>query len=113
MPVAVATISFLNFGQLSADWTHGAYGLLLGVVLLVLAEQMLRQKDEAQAPGVDWPANLLVAGSFAGFTLALHALTNGIVTTILVSLLGFAYLLAQRLRAWVVAWTGATADLGR
>ncbi|RWX75932.1 DUF2339 domain-containing protein [Neorhizobium lilium] len=112
VPVAIATISFLNFGRLSADFTHGLYGLILGAVLLVMADGLFRNREDADTDRPDWPANLLVAGSFAGFTLCLHALTNGMVTTILVSVLGFAYLLAQRLRAWpALPWMMAAAML--
>jgi uncharacterized membrane protein len=110
MPVALGFISFLNFGNFFRDWTHGVYGLGIGIVLLALAEWLLRRSEEdaAARPAMDWPANIVVAGSFAGFILALHALTNGIVATLLVSLLGFAYLLAGRLRAgpalpWMMA----------
>jgi uncharacterized membrane protein len=104
VPISVATISFLNFGTLSLDLTHGLYGLLLGAVLLVLADWLFRAPVDdngvALITPLNWPANLLVAGSFGGFTLALHALTHGMVTTILVAILGFAYLLAQRIRPW-------------
>lgn len=114
VPVALAFISFLNFGNLSRDWTHGLYGLALGVVMLAGAEWLFRKGEESDRSPVgfqvDWPANLLVAGSFAGFTLALHALTNGIVTTIALSVLGFAYVLAMRLKPWpALPWMMAAA----
>ncbi|TDK37157.1 DUF2339 domain-containing protein [Rhizobium deserti] len=116
VPVTLATISFLNFGKLSGDWTHGLYGLALGMALLGGAEWLFRKGSENDPPqeqaGMDWPANLLVAGSLAGFTLALHALTNGMVTTILMSVLGFLYLLGMRLRAWpALPWMMAAATL--
>ncbi len=118
VPVTTATISFLNFGRLSADWTHGLYGLALGAVLLVLADWLFKPaplptgNTGEDMPRLNWPANLLVAGSFAGFTLALHALTNGMLTTILVAVLGFAFLLAQRLRPWAaLPWMMAAAML--
>ncbi|CDN47172.1 DUF2339 domain-containing protein [Neorhizobium galegae] len=112
VPVALATISFLNFGNLGHDWTHGLYGLGLGLVLLAGAEWLFRERDETSEGRIDWAANLVVAGSFAGFTLALHALTNGIVTTILVSVLGFAYVLGMRARPWpALPWMMAAAIL--
>ncbi|MFB9951246.1 DUF2339 domain-containing protein [Rhizobium puerariae] len=112
VPVALATISFLNFGNLGRDWTHGLYGLGLGLALLAGAEWLFRRSDETAQGRIDWPANLIVAGSFAGFTLALHALSNGIVTTILVSVLGFAYVLAMRVRPWpALPWAMAAATL--
>jgi uncharacterized membrane protein len=110
MPAALGFISFLNFGNYHRDWTHGLYGLGLGVVMLAAAEWLFRRNHETEGHGVDRAANLVVAGSFAGFVLALHTLTNGIVTTILVSVLGFAYLLALRLRPWpALPWMMAAA----
>ena len=110
MPVTLGFISFLNFGNFFRDWTHGLYGVVIGVVLLVVAEWMLRTREDTAESRIDWPANLVVAGSFAGFTLALHALTNGIVTTISVSVLGFAYLMAMRARSWpALPWMMAAA----
>jgi uncharacterized membrane protein len=115
LPVTLAIISFLNFGDLGRDWTHGLYGLALGMVLLAGADWLFRRGEEtAERIGspIDWPANLLVAGSFAGFALSLHALTNGIVTTILLSVLGFAYVLAMRVRSWpALPWMMAAATL--
>ncbi|CAN7236806.1 DUF2339 domain-containing protein [Neorhizobium sp. LjRoot104] len=112
VPVALATISFLNFGNLGRDWTHGLYGLGLGLVLLAGAEWLFRERDETREGYIDWAANLLVAGSFAGFTFALHALTNGIVTTVLLSVLGFAYVLGMRARPWpALPWMMAAAIL--
>lgn len=116
LPVTLATISFLNFGNLGRDWTHGLYGLALGVVLLAGADWLFRRSEETTedriGSSIDWPANLLVAGSFAGFALSLHALTNGIVTTILLSVLGFGYVLAMRIRSWpALPWMMAAATL--
>ncbi|CDZ71577.1 Putative membrane protein [Neorhizobium galegae bv. orientalis] len=111
VPVALATISFLNFGNLGRDWTHGLYGVGLGLVLLAGAEWLFRERDETDGR-IDWAANFLIAGSFAGFTFALHALTNGIVTTILLSVLGFAYVLGMRARPWpALPWMMAAAIL--
>lgn len=110
MPVTLGFISFLNFGNFFRDWTHGLYGLAIGAVLLCVAEWLFGRNADREENRIDWPANLVVAGSFAGFTLALHALTNGITTTILVSVLGFAYLLASRIRTWpALPWMMAAA----
>ncbi|CDZ38698.1 Putative membrane protein [Neorhizobium galegae bv. officinalis] len=112
VPVALATISFLNFGNLGRDWMHGLYGVGLGLVLLAGAEWLFRERDETSDGRIDWAANFFIAGSFAGFTFALHALTNGIVTTILLSVLGFAYVLGMRARPWpALPWMMATAIL--
>lgn len=107
MPVTLGFISFLNFGNFFRDWTHGLYGLAIGAALIAAAEWLFRKGEDDR---IDWPANLAVAGSFAGLTLGLHALTNGIVTTVLVSVLGFAYLMAMRVRAWpALPWMMAAA----
>ncbi|TCR04387.1 putative membrane protein [Neorhizobium sp. JUb45] len=112
VPVAIATISFLNFGNLNRDWTHGLYGIVLGLSLLAGADWLFRRGEQTEDAKIDWPANLLVAGSFAGFTLALHTLTNGIVTTIALSALGFLYVLAMRIRSWpALPWMMAAATL--
>ncbi|WP_119942943.1 DUF2339 domain-containing protein [Neorhizobium sp. NCHU2750] len=110
MPVGLGFISFLNFGNFFRDWTHGLFGLGIAVAMLAVAEWLFRGDRERQEDGFDWPANIAVAGSFAGLMLSLHALTNGIVTTILVSVAGFAYLLATRLRSWpALPWMMAAA----
>lgn len=110
MPVTIGFISFLNFGNFFRDWTHGLYGIGIGLAMLAVAEWLFRGRDESDGDGIDWPANIAVLGSFAGFTLALHALTNGIVTTILLSGLGFAYLMAMRVRTWAaLPWMMAAA----
>ncbi len=111
VPVTLGFISFLNFGTFSRDWTHGIYGLALGFVLIGLADWLFRTSPKKE-DRIDWPANLAVAGSFAALTLSLHTLTNGIVTTILVSALGFAYLMAGRVKNWpALPWMMAAATL--
>lgn len=109
VPVTLAVISFLNFGLLALDWTHGLYGTLLGAVLLAGAVWQFR---EVEAGGSRRAANLLVLGSFAAFAFALHALTNGLVTTVLLSVLGFAYVMASRQRPWrALPWAMSAALL--
>ncbi|MDP9839169.1 putative membrane protein [Neorhizobium huautlense] len=108
VPVAIATISFFNFGNITRDWTHGLYGIALGLALLAGADWLFRRSDNK----IDWPANLLVAGSFAGFTLALHTLTNGVTTTIALAVLGFLYVLGMRIRSWPsLPWMMAAATM--
>src|SRR5690606_26465200 len=54
----------------------------------------------------------LALGSFAAFAFALHALTQGLVTTVLLAILGFAYVAATRLRQWpALPWAMAAALL--
>ena len=110
VPITLATISFLNFGLLSRDWLHGLYGLTLGALLLAGAVWQFEEKIN-----VGWSQrapNLLVLGSFAAFAFALHALTQDLATTVLLAILGFAYVAATRLRGWAaLPWAMAAALL--
>ncbi|TRB17377.1 DUF2339 domain-containing protein [Agrobacterium tumefaciens] len=107
-PVWLATSSFVEYGNLGRDWLHAAYGLGLGLVLLAGAEWLHRQNNEAYRK----PLNILVLGSFAAFTLCLHTLTQGLATTVLLSVIGFVYVLATRYRNWdVLPWVMAVASV--
>lgn len=97
LPVLLATISFVFYGIYARDWQHGAFSMGLGAALLAACEYLDRKAAlQAFRRGID----ALLTGSFAAFALALHTLTDGVVTTILLSLLGFAYLMATRKRGW-------------
>ena len=107
-PVWLATSSFVEYGNLGRDWLHAAYGLGLGLVLLAGAEWLHRQNNEAYRK----PLNILVLGSFAAFALCLHTLTEGLATTVLLSVIGFVYVLATRYRNWdVLPWVMAVASV--
>ncbi|MGK9040549.1 DUF2339 domain-containing protein [Rhizobium sp. SA279] len=107
-PVWLATSSFVEYGNLGRDWLHAAYGLGLGLVLLARAEWLHRQNNEAYRK----PLNILVLGSFAAFALGLHTLTEGLATTVLLSVIGFIYVLATRYRNWdVLPWVMAVASV--
>lgn len=107
-PVWIGTTSFVLFGNLGRDWLHAAYGLGLGFVLLAGAEWLHRQNNKAYRK----PLNILVLGSFAAFALSLHTLTEGLVTTVLLSVIGFVYVLASRKRNWeVLPWVMAVASV--
>jgi uncharacterized membrane protein len=97
LPVTLATISFVFYGIYARDWLHGLFGIGLGAALLGACEVLDRK---AALPGFRRGIDILLLGSFSAFTLALHTLTDGVVTTILLALLGFAYLMATRKRAW-------------
>ncbi len=100
-PLAIATISFVNFGNWTLDWLHGLYGIGLAIVLIALAEWQYRGESDAR----NLPTNILAAGSFAAAVFALHTLTHHATATILLPVLGIAYLLAGRLRSWpVLPW---------
>ena len=107
-PVWLSTASFVEYGNLGRDWLHAAYGLGLGLVLLAGAEWLHRQNNEAYRK----PLNILVLGSFAAFALCLHTLTEGLATTVLLSVIGFVYVLATRYRNWdVLPWVMAVASV--
>lgn len=110
VPVWIATISFVQLGNLSRDWLHGFYGIALGAVLLASAEWLHRRNNAA---AVRRPLNLLALGSFAAFAFSLHALTEGLATTVLLAVLGFAYVMATRVRNWqALPWMMALASIG-
>ena len=102
-PLAIATISFFNFGSnWTLDWVHGLYGLGLGIVLIALAEWQYRRSGE----GLNLPTNILAAGSFAAMVFALHMLAHHAAPTMLLPVLGIAYLAVGRVRNWpVLPWT--------
>jgi uncharacterized membrane protein len=97
LPVALATISFVFYGVYARDWLHGFFAIGIGAVLLGACDILERK---GALPGFRRGIDLLLTGSFAAFALALHTLTDGIATTILLALLGFAYLMATRKRSW-------------
>jgi len=97
LPVLLATISFVFYGVYARDWAHGLFAVGLGAVLLAACETLDRR---GAVPGFRRGIDVLLTGSFAAFALALHSLTDGVVTTILLALLGFAYLMATRKRSW-------------
>jgi uncharacterized membrane protein len=113
-PLTIAVISYVTFGNWTRDWLHGLYGIGLGIVLLALAEWQNRLSPENE---MALPTNILAAGSFAAFVFALHTLTHDAIPTILLPVLGMAFLLAGRVRSWpALPWTMVAAliiTLGR
>ena len=97
-PLYLATLSFVEFGSYALDLKHGGTGLGYAVLFMALALWA-----EKRLEGIHWRDAILgglVTGSYLGLVLALHALTQSVVTTILVAVTGFAYLLAARLKPW-------------
>ncbi len=109
VPLALTTMSFLMTGNYAFDLPHGLYALVVGGGLLAFADWLYRRNSETE--GLDIAASLLVAGSFALFVIALHAWTDGLVTTLAIAMLGTAYAGATRVRNWpILPWmTGAAA----
>ncbi|OJF97745.1 hypothetical protein AX761_14080 [Rhizobium sp. 58] len=109
VPLALTSMSFLMTGNLTFDAPHGFFALAAGLALIALAEWIWRATtmtddrladDDTDQAGHDWPQAILVAGSLALFVLALHALTDGLATTLGIIVAGAAYVAATRLRSW-------------
>jgi uncharacterized membrane protein len=98
VPIALTGMSLLMTGNLTFDLPHGLFALAAGLTLLGLAEWFSRKKVEGE--GLDLPQAFLVAGSLGLIVIALHALTDGLATTILIALVGAAYVAATRVRVW-------------
>ena len=108
VPFAILAVSFFNFGNLSFDAKHGLLALVFGLVFLAAAEGFSRERREEE--GLFIPQWTLAAGGFAFLVLALHALTDGLVTTLGIAVLGAAAVYATRLRRWpVLPWLMAGA----
>ncbi|WP_438749338.1 DUF2339 domain-containing protein [Pararhizobium sp. O133] len=98
VPAALTGMSFLTVGDFTFDLPHGLFSLAAGVVFLGLAEWLSRRTVEPAH--IHRPQAFLLAGSLALFVIALHALTEGVATTILIAFLGAAYVASTRLRSW-------------
>ena len=109
VPFAIVAISFFNLGNLSFDPKHGLVAVVFGLVFLAAAEGFSRARDGG-GEGLFIPQWTLAAGGFAFLVLALHALTDGLATTLGTALLGTAAVYATRLRRWpVLPWLMAGA----
>ncbi|MFB2551083.1 DUF2339 domain-containing protein [Ensifer soli] len=109
VPAAIVALSFLMLGTLGFDPLHGLFALGCGAALLALADVFSRRK----AAGLPAVQALLTAGSLAAFAVGLHALTDGVWTTMLLAALGLAYVVAARIRPWpVMPWMMVAAALG-
>lgn len=97
VPLILTAISFAFYGTYVLDLTHGLFALALAAALLATAD--LTRGDAADS-GAELTRDVLVLGSFAALVLGLHALTDGLVTTLALAVSGFAYLMATLLRAW-------------
>lgn len=98
VPIALIGMSLLMTGNLTFDLPHGLFALAAGLVLLALTEWFSRSKGGDD--GLDLPQAFLIAGSLGLIIIALHALTDGLATTILIALVGAVYVAGTRLRTW-------------
>jgi uncharacterized membrane protein len=97
-PLALASISFVYFGNYFFDLKHGLFAIALGIAFLATAELAFRAPDYAGR--YVFSRDLFIAGAWASFVYALLVMTNDVATTLGVAFVGFALLLAGRLRAW-------------
>lgn len=110
VPNALIGMSFLMTGNFAFDLPHGLAAVAGGLFLLALPEWLYRRSAEASE--ADAAAGILVLGSFGLFAIGLHAWTDGLVTTLAISLLGASYTFATRLRAWpILPWVSAAAAI--
>lgn len=110
VPFAILAVSFLTLGNLSFDPRHGLLAIVLGLVFFAAAE-MFSRESEAQ-DGADVTQWAFAAGGFAFLVLALHALTDGLATTLGIAVLGTIAVFATRLRRWpVLPWLMAAAAM--
>ena len=98
VPAVLIATSLIMTGNLFFDARHGIAAVLIGLAFLGLAEALSRREVEAR--GLVWSHAFLLAGSLAQFVIALHALTDGLATTIGVATLGALYVAALRVRSW-------------
>lgn len=108
VPLGLGIISFVEYGNLGRDWLHAAYGLAIGLVLLGGAYRLNMKREEA----FTGPVNIMVIGSFLAFTFLVHTLTSGLATTVLIPVIGFAYVVATRQVRWAaLPWSMALASM--
>ena len=110
VPLSLVTTSFFVFGNFTFDAPHGVMALVCAALFLGLAEWFWRRGDG----GIwrDLHIGALVTGSYLSVVLALHALTQSVVTTILIAVVGFVYLMGVRRRPWpVLPWMMALAGV--
>ena len=109
-PLALATISFVYFGNYFFDAKHGLFAILLGIAYLAAAQSAFRG-PEFEGRFV-FTRDLFVAASWASFIYALLVMTNDVPTTLGAGFLGFAYLLAGRVKNWpVLPWAMAASAI--
>ncbi|MFD1746204.1 DUF2339 domain-containing protein [Rhizobium helianthi] len=99
VPIALATISFINYGHLGRDWLH-AIAMLVTAAALFASAISLTQGNDNDSPSAGLPRDLLSLGAFGALALALHCLTQGLTTTVGIAILGFLFVLANLWLRW-------------
>ncbi|WP_313665237.1 DUF2339 domain-containing protein [Shinella sp.] len=110
VPFSIVAVSFLNLGNLSFDPKHGLLAIVLGLVFFAATEMFSRESEAEE--NIDIKQWAFVAGGFAFLVLALHALTDGLATTLGIAVLGTVAVFVTRLRRWpVLPWLMAAAAM--
>ncbi len=97
LPLLLLAISYEDHGNWVLDPVHAILAALLGLTLLVLTD---RQRARG-ATGLSLAGeSLLVTTAFLSLAFTLFTVLDGVTLVLGFSLLGFGFLLAQRLRPW-------------
>ena len=112
IPFSILVLAYFAAGNFTRDWTFGLATVLAGLAFVVIAEILHRGSETIEQSAGNPVIATYIAGSALNFIFAIHAVANGITTTLLVAGLGFAYVLAVRLRPWtILPWTMGLADV--
>jgi uncharacterized membrane protein len=108
-PLSLAGLSYFFLGNYAFDPSHGAYGLFLAIFHLAVA---LRLGSPASNGRYHINRDLWAAASWASLLFALVMLTEGAATTLGAALIGFGYLLGQRVKPWpILPWAMAASAI--
>ena len=110
--IVVIALAYFAVGNFTRDWTFGLMTIIAGLFCVTIAEILHRRSEAVEASATNPIIGTYIVGSALNFIFAIHAVANGITTTLLVAALGFAYLLAKRLRPWtILPWIMGLADV--
>lgn len=108
VPLGLGIISFVEYGNLTRDWLHAAYGLAIALVLQGGAYRLSLKSED----GFTAPINIMLIGSFLALVFTVHTLTSGLATTLLIPAIGFFYVLAtRRVSCAALPWAMVLASL--
>ena len=112
VPLLLLGMVYFATGNLTRDWTFGLITAVAGIAYLGAAEILHRRAETFKPKSFTWLNAIYVTGSALAFIFAIHAVANGIATTLLVAALGFAYVMGTRLRSWpILPWIMGLADV--
>lgn len=82
------------------QWNNGLFCIALGAGFILAAEIAFRQHKTLGEAASHLSYLLFTCSAFISFAIAIHILSHGLATTLGITLLGFAAILAMRLRLW-------------